>query len=69
MPHGHVALITITRPEAMNALDFAANDELLADGPERVQQAGEPAVALQPVPPGTGPEGPCPGGLTQAVRG
>jgi enoyl-CoA hydratase/carnithine racemase len=26
----HVALITINRPEAMNALDFAANDELIA---------------------------------------
>jgi enoyl-CoA hydratase/carnithine racemase len=26
---GHVALITINRPEAMNALDFAANDDLI----------------------------------------
>jgi enoyl-CoA hydratase/carnithine racemase len=27
--HGHVALVTINRPEAMNALDFATNDELI----------------------------------------
>jgi enoyl-CoA hydratase/carnithine racemase len=27
--HEAVALITINRPEAMNALDFAANDELI----------------------------------------
>lgn len=40
--HGHVRLITIDRPDAMNALDFAANDELVAafedfrDGAARV---------------------------------
>jgi len=28
--HGHVRLITINRPEKMNSLDFAANDELIA---------------------------------------
>jgi enoyl-CoA hydratase/carnithine racemase len=27
--HEAVAFITINRPEAMNALDFAANDELI----------------------------------------
>ncbi|MDX1710949.1 MAG: enoyl-CoA hydratase-related protein [Rhodovibrionaceae bacterium] len=27
--HGHVRLITINRPEKMNSLDFAANDELV----------------------------------------
>ena len=28
--HNHVAIITLNRPAAMNALDFAANDELIA---------------------------------------
>jgi enoyl-CoA hydratase/carnithine racemase len=38
--HGQVALITINRPEAMNALDFAANDELIEVW-KRVRDDGE----------------------------
>ena len=34
-----------------------ADAQLLADDPERVHEAGEPAGALEPVPPWPGPEG------------
>ncbi len=43
--HGAVALITINRPEAMNALDFAANDALI-DAWKRVRDDREIRAAV-----------------------